>query len=289
MMKTGLFLVGLLFALFVHADEWAHVSPADRLGGRMISAGYLRGKIVVLDCRDYGDSSPENQQAIRQLEILWQTYKTKPFIILGSHRGTDDSSQVAALLRRCGVSYPVYAGACLGDGQALSPLPENEDEAGALQVIDSTCARRLYCGNDPRAVGGVAGSALATLSAPVTVKQFSYLLDYEIGKLPGRAYLRLREFRKRFPTDAAAYDEAWKKLSKNASVKRLAKLGELARLVKDRNPADKKAKRLTPRIINNLIKKYEDLKAHENPFIAQEAKNALADLTWAKATLKKQR
>ena len=47
------------------AYEWDNVGPDSRLGGRMISAGYLRGKVVLLDRRDYTD--PANAEAIRQL------------------------------------------------------------------------------------------------------------------------------------------------------------------------------------------------------------------------------
>ncbi len=276
-MKKTLFLVALALAgPFARAAyEWENVGADDRLGGRMISAGYLRGKVVVLDRRDYGDASRENCERIRQLQTLWATYKTKPFIVLGGHCGEADAKRVGVLLKKLGVTYPVYA-----DARADGP-----DAAPRISVFDSTFRRRLYRGEDPRAAGGVAGSALMGASSPMTAKQYGFLLDYEIEKLPGRAYLRLKEFRSRFPDAARGYDAAWKKLSDDADVKRLARLGELSRLVKDRNVADTKAQRLTPAILEKTIEKYEDLKRHENLFMAQEAKNALADIKWSAATL----
>ncbi len=282
--KVFLFVVLTIAAASFAGFEWTGVEATDRIGGRMISAGYLRGKVVVLDCRDYGDASAANVEAIRWLQTLWATYKTKPFIVLGSHRGAESDSVVAARLRDWGVSYPVYRRADLASANA--PTNPRSDDDKTILVVDSTCSRRLYRGSDLRAVGGVVGSALMEVSVPMTPKAFSSLLDYEITHLPGRAYLRLKDFRARFPKDAKAYHDTWKKFSADSNIKRLAKLCEIARKAKDRNPADKKAKRLTPQMIDREIKKYADLKTNENPYIAQEAKNALADLTWAKAALK---
>ncbi len=276
-MKKFLFLiaaVGVGLSVFA-AYEWENVGAADRLGGRMISAGYLRGKVVVLDRRDYGDVSKENREAIRRLQALWAAYKTKPFIVLGGHTGKAGAKRVVAVLKKLGVTYPVYA-----DARA-----DSADEEPRISVFDSTCRNKLYTGADPRVAGGVAGGALLSASAPATAEQYGFLLDYEIEKLPGRAYLRLKEFRSRFPEEARNYDAAWKKLAGDADVKRLAKLCELSRLVKDRDVADQKAQKLTPAMLEKTIKKYEDLKRHENPFIVQEAKNALADIKWSAATL----
>ena len=46
--------------------DWENIDPTHHLAGRMASAGYLRGKVVLLDCRDYGDKS--GVDAMRRLE-----------------------------------------------------------------------------------------------------------------------------------------------------------------------------------------------------------------------------
>ena len=38
-------------------------------------------------------------------------------------------------------------------------------------------------------------------------------------------------------------------------------------------------------MIESAVEKFSSLKESENPHVAQEAKNALADLAWAKAAL----
>lgn len=272
----------------VHAYEWDNVGPDKRLGGRMISAGYLRGKVVLLDRRDYTD--PANADTIRQLQALWATYKMKPFILLGSQHGAVSKSKMDETLKKLGVTFPVYQDARLRKpGASKEDLEAMErifaDERPLIQIIDSSCRKKLYNGRDARAAQGVVGSALLATSSPMTPKQFDYLLDYELKSLPGRGYLRLREYRTRFPKESQKYAAAWKSLSAREEIKKLARLVELSRLVKDRDLASKTSQRITPEVLETAMEKYASLKQSEDEFVAQEAKNALADLKFCAAVL----
>lgn len=269
------------------AYEWKDIGPERRLGGRMISAGYLKGKVVMLDRRDYAD--PANAQVIKRLQTIWATYKTKPFILLGSHNG-EGGEKLEAALKKNGVTFPVYNGAWFTkpdykpeDAEMMQKI--FEDKAPVICIFDSTMRKRLYYGRDDHAAQGVIPSALLAASRPMTAKQFQFLLDWEVENLPGKAYLRLKEFRTQFPKDAEKYNGFWERASGDEDLKRLAKLVELSRLVKDRDLADKKAKRITPEVLENTIEKYSNLKQHSDPAIAQEAKNALADIKFAASTL----
>lgn len=272
------------------AYEWENIKPEAKLGGRMMSAGYLRGKVVLLDRRDYGSMS--QAAAIKQLQSIWATYKTKPFVVLGSHHGSSSKEKVEETLKKLGVTYPVY-----NDVRLIKP-DANEQELAIMQaawekteptitIVDATCKRKLYVGKDDRASQGVVGSALMATSTPPGAKQYQFLLDYEIEMLPGRAFLRLKEFRERFPREAAKYAADWERMSEDNEIKKLAKLVELSRLVKDRDRTTKTAQRITPEMLEKAIEKYAELKQSKNPNIAQEAKNALADIKWSEATLTK--
>ncbi len=286
MMLTRLctFAALLLLGGGAFAFEWENLTPENRLGGRMVSPGYLRGKIVVLDCRDYG--SKESVEAIKALQTLWSTYKTKPFVVVGSHTGKASAKRVAALMEKFDITYPVYANA------SLSGAPKG---ASPVRVIDSTGTRVMYSGGDPRAASGVVGTAIFATRMPSGAKQWRYLLDWEIANLPGQAYLRLKAYRadrearaemkRSFPEDAARYEEAFAKFSKSKEIKRLSKLVELSRLVKDRDTASSAGKRVTKASIEKMIAKNESLKKSENPAVVQEAKNAIADLQFAAATI----
>lgn len=283
-------IIAFLFAVWVAvsgAYDWSNLTPEKRLGGRMVSAGYLRGKVVVLDCRDYGDKA--NFSAIRELQQLWACYKTKPFVVVGSHRGSGSPKRMAAILDRLGVTYPVYAEAELkgvSDGATAKTF-----------VIDSTGTLRLYGGSDVRTVSGVVGNAIFSTTNPSAAKQWKRLLDYETVNLPGQAVLRMRslqaqkdcleEVRRSCPGDLGRWSAFYEKAKGDNEIKRLAKLVESARLVKDRDPDSKGGQKVTKAGIEKLVSKFESLKESSNPAVVQEAKNAIADLVFAAATLQK--
>ncbi len=274
----------ILLAGGAHAFEWENLTPENRLGGRMVSPGYLRGKIVVFDRRDYG--SKESVEAIKALQTLWSSYKTKPFVVVGSHTGKASAKRVEALMEKLDVTYPVYANA------SLEGAPKS---SASVRVIDSTGTRIMYSGEDPRAASGVVGTAIFAARMPAGAKQWKRLLDWEIENLPGQGYLRLKAYRadrdarsemkREFPEDDARYDAAFRKFAQSKEIKRLSKLVELSRLVKDRDTSSGAGKRVTKASIEKTIAKNESLKKSKDPAVVQEAKNAIADLQFAAATI----
>ena len=285
-------LVGIVACAFASGAcgyEWLNVSQETRIGGRMVSPGYLRGKVVLFDCRDYAD--PANAEVLKRLQSIWATYKTKPFVVLGSHRGEAGTAKVREMMDKLGITYPVYRGARLSNGEL-----ENTDGKALVYVIDSTCSRRLYGGKDDRAATGVVGSAIFAARMPTNAKQWKFQLDYELENLPGQAYLRLKalkehqdvwsEMQSKYPEDAKRYEDTRAKFSENNEIKKLAKLVELARLVKDRDTESEQAKKIKPEHLERVEEKYESLKGSDNPYIVQETKNALVDIRFAKASLK---
>ena len=255
------------------AVDWQNAEPEARLGGRMISAGYLKGKVVMVDRRDYGQK--ENLAAMKRLQALWTAYKSKPFVLVGAHTGAASDRRIAAIMEKFGLTYPVYRDFG-GDGVG--------DE---ISVFDET-GRRYYDGADDKAAQAVIGQLLISLAAPRTETEWTHYLDWEVQHTPGNAYLRLKEFAKQFPDTAKErYGDDMKRLAASDDVKRLAQLVEVARLMKDRDTASAAAQKLTQARVAAEIKKYAPLKESGDPAVMQEAKNALAELAWVKATLAK--
>ena len=275
-------------ASLLMAHEWMGIEPQHRIGGRMASCGYMRGKVVLLDCRDY---SKADGSSLAELQKIWESYKSKSFVLLGVHTPSGGNGDAAKKIVATGVTYPVYSNVGLKDsfGNDVELKP-------GLHVFEMT-GRRLYSGKDIHQAQGVVGPAIFAVRIPSSAKQWKEALDYEIAYLPGSAYLRIKDLRTRkdalkalsaeYPDALKGYVKVWDGYRASPEIGKLAKLVEMARLVKDRDKTSAKNRRISASQISSLAAKYESLKKSENPFVVQEAKNSLADLEFAKAELSK--
>lgn len=272
---------------------WTGITPENRVGGRMASAGYLRGKVVLFDRRDYSD--PKEAEALRSLQAVWNAYKTKEFVLVGCHVGAASPQAVARAMKTVGITYPVYRNVGIeAGGEAM--LPQSK-----IMVFDSTFTRMVYAGDNVNEARGIVGTAVFAARRPNNIRNWKALLDYELAHLPGRAWLRLRDLteedggdvfarmKRSFPEAAKRYEAEWKKIRNDKERKELAELVEMSRSVCDRDVRDPKWRRFRPYHIDALVKKYAHLKNVKDPAAVQEAKNALADLAFAKAALAKAR
>ena len=260
---------------------WVNLDDAHHLAGRMASVGYLRGKVVLVDCRDYGDKGCVD--AVRSMEEAWRTYKMKPFVMLGSHTGAAGKEKIKRIASGLGLSYPVYRDASVE--RAAWREAEGAERSGYVYVVECT-GRVLYRGKDHRRAFGIVADALMSMRSPQTPKQWKHYIDFDIDVLPGRALLELEEYRKAFPVDAREYDETWKRLQASEDVRRMAKLETLTQQAKDYDFKDNGAKRLSDEKVKLAIAAFSDLKQSSNAAVAQEAKNCLAELIWTAAKLK---
>lgn len=286
-----IFAVVSVLAAAASGSEWVNIVPESRVGGRMASCGYLKGKVVLLDARDYSVASEAG--AMRQIQDVWAAYKSRPFVALGSHIGSDDSKDAAEkTVKKLQLTYPVYSSVAVKDESGA----ENRFSRG-IYVFDPT-GRQLYFGEDPRQATGVVGSALFAANIPSTPKYWRTLIDYEISNLPGQAFLRIRDLKQNhkavlkklageYPDDVKRYAKTWREYNENSEIKKLAKLVETARLIKNRDKTSRAAQRISAPAIENIIKKYSVLAKSENPLVAQEAKNSIADLKFVQAELKR--
>lgn len=270
-----------MFATFFFAalTAWTGVAPENHLGGRKISEGYLQGKVVLVH-RWHGAVSA-SRDALPRMEKVWQSYKMKSFVLLGSH-GSGNGSVPAAqsAVREYGLTYPVYGGADIKDGVPLS------DRIPYYYVVDAT-GHVAFSGTDGRLAEAAVVNALTNLASPPDIGSWRRLIDFELDVLPGRAYLHLMEFRKRFPAAAKAYDEVYRRLRADAEVVKLARLEAFSREAKDFDPnAKTHVARSMLQKIGRTVKAYESLKESDDPVKVQEAKNCLADLIWAAIALK---
>lgn len=279
-MKTIVFAACICGLGVVQAVEWKNLDEEHHLGGRVTSEGYLKGKVVLVD--RWGLRCPPCRALLPRVEEIWQSFKTKPFVVLGGHcKGWGDADGVKALIKESALTYPIYEGAGLAVGEPLF------DAIPFLYVVDET-GKVVYLGRDERTATQAVVTALTDMEAPRNLKQWKRFLDFELEKLPGRAYLRADEFRKKFPSEAKEYAAKFRELTAIPDVKKLSELVEFAKKAKDMREFDAKSaakKQKFVQMIDAAILKYEFLKDSKDPRVVQEAKNSLADLKWTKAAL----
>jgi hypothetical protein len=257
---------------------WSGLSPENHLGGRKVSEGYLQGKVVFVQ-RWRGDD-PASLNALSRMERVWTSYKTKPFVLLGSHvAGAGAVAMAEKALSGAALTYPVYGAAELKDGAPLS------EKIPYYYVVDAV-GRVVFRGADERLAEMALVNALTNLASPPNVAYWKRLIDYERDVLPGRAYVHLQEFRKAFPAEAKAYEEDYRRLRADETVQKLARLEVFSRHAKDFDPRSKpfELRKMLSKI-GRTLSAYSDLKKVPDAIKAQEAKNCLADLLWARAAL----
>ena len=278
-MKTILFAGIVAVASLASAVEWKNVDAEHYLGGRKASAGYLQGKVVLVD--RWGAHCPPCRALLPRVEEVWQSFKTKPLVVLGGHcAGWGSAEEVKALIEENKLSYPVYEDAGLAVGEPkFSAIP-------FLYVVDET-GKVVYLGHDERTATQAIVMALTDMESPKNVTQWKRFLDYELDHLPCRGYLRLKEFRRKFPRDAKAYEAKARELAEIKDLKKVAELVEFAKKAKDPpvfDPKDTVKKAKYQKLVEDVISTCEAFKEHPDTRVAQEAKNAIADLKWTQAT-----
>ena len=281
MIRASLLSFALIVSTAVSAVEWRNLDEAHRLGGRKASEGYLQGKVVMVCRWDVTNQTGQAGQAmLERVQEVWESFKTKQFVVLGApflnDLGIDGAKEKVAEAK---LSFPVYAEA----GRAVRE-PKYK-RLPTLYVVDET-GLVIYVGKDDRLATQAIVSALTDMDAPKNLSQWTRFLDYEIEHLPCHAYLRLKAFNRKFPKDAAAYRLKAAELLKDADVKKVADLVEFAKRAKDPpvfGPKDKAKRAKYEKLVADVIEKCVEMKNAGDPRVAQEAKNALADLKWAQA------
>lgn len=279
-MTKFLFLLGVCMASVAGAVEWRNLDEGHRLGGRKASEGYLQGKVVLVD--RWGLKCPPCRAMIPKVEEIWRSFKTKPFVVLGGHcAGWGEAADIKNFLEENEVSYPVYEDAGLAVGEPkFKSIP-------FLYVVDET-GKVVYLGHDERSATQAIVMALTDMESPRDLAQWKRFLDFELEALPGRAFLRAKEFRKKFPKDAQEYSAKFRALAAVPDVKRLSELVEFAKKAKDMREFDAKnalKKEKFAKMVAEAIGKYEPLTESKDLRVVREAKNSLADLKWTQAAL----
>jgi len=254
-MKLKALIVVVLAAGVVEAAGlgWQNLEPEKQLGGRKASEGYLQGKVVMV--YKGGDQ-------MARMEQIWQSFKSKQFVLLGA--GSE---------KNAACTFPQYAGAGLAESEPAEPI-----------YVVNGAGKVAYRGNDERAATEAVVMALTDLEEPRSLAQWKAFFDFELENLPAHAYLRAAAFKRKFPAASKDYEEKIRDLRAVKGVDKVAKLVNFAKQAKDMKDLGPKKKYQQARMVQSvkaaIPKAKALLKDIEDERLLQEAKNALADLSW---------
>ena len=107
---TGRIVISAAFALASFfadgAATWSGLEDASHMAGAKVSESDLLGKAVLVY---YWDAAEEDSvKYLAEVEKVWNSFKTKKFVIVGSYQGSKDAAKVKELVQKNKVTFPVY-------------------------------------------------------------------------------------------------------------------------------------------------------------------------------------
>ena len=158
MTRRSVFAAAALFcAAACPGVEWNGLSEENWYSGRKLDAESLRGKVVMED--EWGAMCGPCISMLPRMAEIWNSFKTKPFILLGSHRQGRNDEAVAELVKKHALTYPIYQGA------GIEGEPPNGGGVPFIYVVDAR-GKVVYSGRSDREALGAVVNALSDMPSP---------------------------------------------------------------------------------------------------------------------------
>jgi len=99
---------------------WKGLSSDDWYAGKQLSERDFNGKVALV----YVWSSKEKPSValLSRIEEIWTSFKDKPFVVVGSHRG-GRNPKIPNACQKLGLTFPMYEGAAFGKEPTVSHYP----------------------------------------------------------------------------------------------------------------------------------------------------------------------
>lgn len=147
-------------ALAAQAVGWKGLGEGNYYAGPKVTEADLAGKVVLVDC--WGVGCPPCRALLPRMEEIWKSFRSKPFVLLGSHRQGRQPERVAALVKTNKLTYPQYDGAGIAEGEpSFRGIP-------FLYVVNHR-GKVVYSGHDERAATQAVVEAITEIGAPPTL------------------------------------------------------------------------------------------------------------------------
>ena len=118
------------------SKPWKGLEPENWYCGKKLTESSFDGKIVMVYV--FSESDEDSVALLPRIENVWSAYKSKPLVVLGSHRG-GKSAKAENLIKKAKVTFPVYEGA------GRTQEPSAGGRYPIVYVVDDT-GRMIYRG-----------------------------------------------------------------------------------------------------------------------------------------------
>jgi hypothetical protein len=269
---------------FLFGSEWRNLDDEHRLGGRKCSSDYLVGKVVLVCSWSLADKNLDAK--LTRMQELWESFKSKNFVLLGSCRLESESEREKAKkkIKSLNLTFPQYESVT---NESLPPVEVRPE----MSVMDAF-GELVYSGNSDRRASELFIERISYYDTPINKEELKSVFDFEFNEKPARALIRFAAVKKDkiFSKDKELINELEKKADELKKIKNIQELVSLVTVSLKHKDCSYKNKTELSRASGNIesaIKKYSYLKNSDNKEVAREAKGALADLKWALVRVKK--
>ena len=147
-------------ALAAQAVGWKGLGEGNYYAGPKVTEADLAGKVVLVDC--WGVGCPPCRALLPRMEEIWKSFRSKPFVLLGSHRQGRQPEKVDALVKANKLTYPQYDGAGIAEGEpSFRGIP-------FLYVVNHR-GKVVYSGHSDREATEAVANAPGEIGAPPTL------------------------------------------------------------------------------------------------------------------------
>lgn len=195
------------------ALEWRNLDDANWISGPKFTPESLEGKVVLVD--EWGVDCPPCRALLPRMEQIWQSFRPKGLVLIGSHRQGNQGKRILELRAENKLTYPIYIGAGI-DGE-----PSNGGGIPFMYVINSAGAV-VYAGRDERAATEAIVNALTDMPDPnsligavIPIKFKGMAKDLVLGKNVETKLSTLKSAAKKPNAEGKEADAILKELDKS--------------------------------------------------------------------------
>lgn len=145
-------------AFTLQAGLWRGLTDENHYSGPKLSEADLDGKVVMID--EWGVMCKPCKALLPQMQKYYSAFKTKNFVLIGSHRQGRQPEAVAELVKAYSLTYPIYDNVGLAVGE-----PDNGGAIPFIYVVNHR-GKIVYSGRSDREAIEAAQNAFMAIGQP---------------------------------------------------------------------------------------------------------------------------